>query len=145
MEVEMAADIPAEMMARMEAIAKRVEDAAKAATDATSAGTAARAAAADEGARQGWTDMPKELLDGIAAAASAMTVSALREEFEIQPPNATGTDPTGAGSESSGTPAGAGSDTSNGSASGDTDSGLPALSDPPPAGKRTLAQRLLGI
>jgi hypothetical protein len=71
MGVEMAADIPAEMMVRMEAIAKRAEDAAKAATDATSAGTAARAAAADEGARQGWTDMPKELLDGIAAAASA--------------------------------------------------------------------------
>jgi hypothetical protein len=140
MGVEMAADIPADTMAKMEAIAKRAEDAAQSAADAAAAGPAARAAAKDEGARQGWTDMPKELLDGIAAAASAMTVSALREEFEIQPP-----DPTGADSGSAGIPAATGSDTSGGSELDATDSKSPASSDPPPEGRRTFAQRMLGL
>jgi predicted NBD/HSP70 family sugar kinase len=138
----MSAELPAEMMARMEAIAKRAEDAAKSATDAAGAGTAARAAAKDEGARQGWTDMPKELLDGIAAAASAMTVSALREEFEIQPPAA---DPTVPGSASAESGDATTSVMSGTSGSADTESSSSGISDPPPEGRKTLAQRMLGL
>jgi hypothetical protein len=139
MGVEMAADIPADTMAKMEAIAKRAEDAAQSAADAAAAGPAARAAAKDEGAKQGWTDMPKELLDGIAAAASAMTVSALREEFEIQPPAA---DPTVPGSESGDATTSVMSGTSG---SADTESSSSGISDPPPEGRKTLAQRMLGL
>jgi hypothetical protein len=135
-------DEPAPMtMEALEAIAKRAEDAAKAATDAASAGPAARAAAADEGAKQGWADMPKELLDGIAAAASAMTVSALRKEFEIQPP-----DPTTGGDSLSTAGSADGSPPTNTNPGEDGSSNTGTGSDDlPPAGKRTLASRILGF
>jgi hypothetical protein len=118
-------------LADLQAIAQRVEAAAKTATDAATAATAGRAAADDESKARG-LNLPAEVLDQIAKASSALTVAALREEFEVGAP----TDPTSAS-------AGAAA-----SATGTADTADPApgsAGDPAPVVPKNFAQRFLGL
>jgi hypothetical protein len=119
-------------MGDLVAIAKRAEDAAKAATTAAAAATAGRDGADTEAKARG-LNLPAEVLDQIAQASSALTVAALREEFDVSgPPTESGSSTAGvagtsdAGTQDGGTPA-------------------PATSDPPPAAPRNWAQKFLGV
>jgi hypothetical protein len=100
------------------AIAKAATDAAERAESAAAAVTAAGTAAQDEATARGLGQIPQEIVDQIAAAASAATITSLEQRgaFRTEP------DPP---------------------AAGDTPADTPADEGPPRP--RTFAERFLGI